>query len=68
MASMAEITTICSQRSIILKHFQAAMYLPCIEAIALTIVDIPVAFVNSLVFSCILYFLTELEVSASQFL
>ncbi|KAI9434932.1 hypothetical protein H4582DRAFT_2080172 [Lactarius indigo] len=43
------------------------MYHPFIEAVALTIVDVPITFVTIMIFSIILYFMIGLRASASQF-
>ncbi|KAI9442149.1 hypothetical protein H4582DRAFT_2200970 [Lactarius indigo] len=43
------------------------MYHPFIEAVALTIVDVPITFVTIMIFSIILYFMVGLRASASQF-
>jgi ATP-binding cassette, subfamily G (WHITE), member 2, SNQ2 len=66
--SMAEIPSLYAQRPIVLRHYKAAMYHPFIEAIALTMVDIPITFVILSVFSIILYFLVGLQRTAGQFL
>ena len=65
---MAEIPALYSQRPIVLRHERAALYHPFIEALALTLVDVPLTFLTSTVFSIILYFMTGLQRSASQFL
>ena len=68
LTSMAEIPALFSQRPIVLRHDRAALYHPFIEALALTLVDIPFTFATSIVFSIILYFMTGLQRTASQFL
>jgi ATP-binding cassette subfamily G (WHITE) protein 2 (SNQ2) len=65
---MAEIPALFAQRPIIVKHAKAAMYHPFIEAVALTIVDIPISFATIMVFSLIIYFMVGLQATASQFL
>ncbi|KAI0035475.1 ABC-2 type transporter-domain-containing protein [Vararia minispora EC-137] len=67
LTSMAEIPALFGQRPIVLKHYRAAMYHPFIEALALTIVDIPITFITLSLFCIILYFLVGLQESASQF-
>ena len=65
---MAEIPALFAQRPIVLRHHKAAMYYPFIEALAHTVVDIPITFVIQAVFCVILYFLVGLQRTASQFL
>ena len=65
---MAEIPALFAQRPIVVKHAKAAMYHPFIEAVALTIVDIPITFITIMIFSLIIYFMVGLQASASQFL
>jgi ATP-binding cassette subfamily G (WHITE) protein 2 (SNQ2) len=68
LSSMAEIPALFSQRPIVLRHQKAALYHPFIEALALTLVDIPITFSTSIIFAVILYFLVGLQQSAQQFL
>jgi ATP-binding cassette subfamily G (WHITE) protein 2 (SNQ2) len=65
---MAEIPSLYAQRPIVLRHHKAAMYYPFIESLAYTVVDIPITFVIQGVFSVLLYFLVDLQRTASQFL
>lgn len=44
------------------------MYHPFAEAIAFTIVDIPVTFTQAMLFSVVLYFIVQFQQSAGQFL
>lgn len=44
------------------------MYHPFVEAIALTLVDVPITFVILLLYSIVLYFLVGLQRTAGQFL
>ena len=68
ISSLSEIPALFGQRAIVVKHAKAAMYHPFIEAVALTIVDVPITFVTIMSFSLIVYFLVGLQSSASQFL
>ena len=61
---MAEIPALYAQRPIVLRHHQAAMYHPFVEALALTLVDIPITAVTLVVFSIVLYFMVGLQRSA----
>ena len=65
---MAEIPALFTQRPIVLRHQKAAMYHPFIEAVASTLVDIPITFTTVLVFAVMVYFIVGLQPSASQFL
>ncbi|PPQ81326.1 hypothetical protein CVT25_015082 [Psilocybe cyanescens] len=67
LATMAEIPSLYAQRPIVLKHQKAALYHPFVEALALTLVDIPISMVTSIVFSIIIYFMVGLQRTASQF-
>lgn len=66
--AMPEIPALFAQRPIILRHQQSGLYHPFIDAVALTLVDVPVTLLNSLVFGGILYGLVGLEKSAGQLL
>jgi ATP-binding cassette, subfamily G (WHITE), member 2, SNQ2 len=67
LSTMAEIPALFGQRPIVFRHSRAAMYHPFVEALALTIVDIPITFVTIVLFSIIIYFLVGLQRTASQF-
>ena len=68
LSAMSEIPSLFSQRPIVHRHHKSALYHPFTEALALTIVDIPISFGIMLIFSIILYFLVKLQQSAGQFL
>jgi len=65
---MGQIPAIHPQRVVTIKHYKAAMYHPFMESVALTLVDVPFAFVTQAIFTLVLYFLTGLQRSAGQFL
>ncbi|KAF9449781.1 pleiotropic drug resistance ABC transporter [Macrolepiota fuliginosa MF-IS2] len=67
LAAMAEIPALYGQRPIVLRHEHGALYHPFIEALALTLVDIPITLVTLIIFSIILYFMVGLQQSADQF-
>ncbi|KAJ7476163.1 pleiotropic drug resistance ABC transporter [Mycena latifolia] len=67
LSSMAEISALFAQRPIVLRQSKAALYHPFIEAVALTLVDIPITFATTLVFAILLYFIVGLQRTASQF-
>lgn len=62
-AAMAEIPTLFAQRPIVLRHQRGALYHPFTDALALTIVDIPIMFVNITIFGILIYFLSGLQTS-----
>lgn len=64
---MAEIPALYAQRPIVLRHEKAALYHPFVEALALTLVDIPIVAVTVIVFSIIIYFMVGLQLSAVSF-
>ena len=66
--SMAEIPALYAQRPIILRHQKAALYHPMVEALAMTVVDIPLTLVTLSVFGIINYFTVQLQQTAGQFL
>ena len=67
LSAMAEIAALYSQRPIVARHQKAAMYHPFVEALALTVVDIPITFVTQLLFDIVLYWMTGLQKDASKF-
>ncbi|KAJ6552975.1 pleiotropic drug resistance ABC transporter [Mycena capillaripes] len=67
LTTMAEIPSLFTQRPIVLRHQKAAMYHPFIEALAMTIVDIPITFATTILFAIILYFAVHLQETAAQF-
>lgn len=67
ITAMAEIPALYSQRPIVNRHHKAAMYHPFIEALALTLVDVPLTIVTQAVFAVIVYFLVGLQRTAPQF-
>ncbi|GAA5839263.1 hypothetical protein JCM11251_006022 [Rhodosporidiobolus azoricus] len=64
---MAEITTSYSQRPIVVRQRGFAMLRPSADVVALNIVDAPFRFVTVLAFDIVLYFMSGLQYSASQF-
>ena len=65
---MNEIPALFAQRPIVHRHSMAAMYHPFVEALALTLVDVPFTFITTVLFSVILYFIIKLQQSAAQYL
>ena len=66
--SMSEIPALFAKRPIILRHQKAAMYHPMVEALALTLADIPFTLATITLFAIIVYFIVDLQRSAGQFL
>ena len=64
---MSEIPSLYAQRPIVHRHNNAALYHPFVEALASTIVDLPITFLSSTIFGVTLYFLVGLQRSADQF-
>ncbi|RDB26885.1 Brefeldin A resistance protein [Hypsizygus marmoreus] len=67
LTSMTEIPALYAQRPIVHRHKNAALYHPLIEAIALTLIDVPITFVTLVVFCVTLYFMVGLQRTANQF-
>ncbi|EIN12917.1 hypothetical protein PUNSTDRAFT_82390 [Punctularia strigosozonata HHB-11173 SS5] len=67
LSTMSEIPALFGQRPIVFRHNRAAMYHPFVEAVALTVVDVPITFITMLLFSIIIYFLVGLQRTAGQF-
>lgn len=65
---MAEISALYSQRTIVARHEQAGLYHPFVEALAFTLVDLPITFIITVIFCVVLYFMVRLQQSAAQFL
>ncbi len=68
LSSMAEIPALFNQRPIVARHQKAALYHPFIEAVALTLVDIPITFLTTTAFGILIYFIVGLQRTAGQFL
>jgi ATP-binding cassette subfamily G (WHITE) protein 2 (SNQ2) len=51
LSSMAEIPALFAPRAIVERHHKRAMYHPFIDALALTLVDMPISFVTITAFS-----------------
>lgn len=67
LTSIGEISGLYAQRPIVEKHNSYAFYHPSTEGISGIVADIPVKFVQALVFNIIIYFLGQLRYGASQF-
>ncbi|KZT65216.1 hypothetical protein DAEQUDRAFT_716908 [Daedalea quercina L-15889] len=67
LSTMAEIPALFIQRPIVQRHARAAMYHPFVEALALTLVDVPMTAITLILFCVILYFLVGLQVNPGKF-
>lgn len=67
LVAMAEIQTLFPQRPIVEKHKSYAFYHPFTEALATSMLDIPVKFIVAVVFNVIIYFLGGLRREAGPF-
>lgn len=67
LSSISEINSLYAQRPIVEKHKSYAFYHPATEAAAGMVLDIPIKFVQAVVFNLILYFMVGLRREPSQF-
>jgi ATP-binding cassette subfamily G (WHITE) protein 2 (SNQ2) len=65
--ALAELTSAFESRPILLKHKSFSFYRPAAYAIAQTVVDIPLVFVQVFIFDIVVYFMANLQRTASQF-
>jgi len=67
LLALAELTAAFESRPILLKHKSFSFYRPAAYAIAQTVVDIPLVFVQVVIFDVVVYFMANLQRTASQF-
>ena len=67
LLALAEMTAAFQSKPILLKHKSFSFYRPAAYAIAQTVVDIPLIFVQVFIFTVIIYFMGNLARTASQF-
>ncbi|KAI5807966.1 putative ABC transporter [Peziza echinospora] len=67
LLALAELTSAFSSRPILLKHKSFSFYRPAAYAIAQTVVDIPLTFIQVLIFDVVVYFMANLQRTAGQF-
>ncbi|KAL9131178.1 MAG: hypothetical protein Q9217_000831 [Psora testacea] len=67
LLALAELTAAFSSRPILLKHKSFSFYRPAAYAIAQTVVDIPLVLVQVLIFDLVVYFMSNLSRTPSQF-
>jgi ATP-binding cassette, subfamily G (WHITE), member 2, SNQ2 len=63
---MSELAKTLSGRTIIARHIDYALYRPFAVCTARVLVDIPTIFVQALLFTVIMYFLTDLDLNAAK--
>ena len=67
LLALAELTEAFSSKPILLKHKSYSFYRPSAYAIAQTVVDVPLVLIQVFIFDVVVYFMSNLARSASQF-
>ncbi|KAI9818834.1 MAG: hypothetical protein M1827_007655 [Pycnora praestabilis] len=67
LLALAELTSAFSSRPILLKHKSFSFYRPAAYALAQTVVDIPLVLVQVTIFDLVVYFMSDLARTPSQF-
>lgn len=67
LLALAELTSAFQSRPILLKHKSFSFYRPSAYAIAQTVIDIPLVFVQVTIFDLVVYFMASLQRTPSQF-
>lgn len=67
LLALAELTSAFASKPILLKHKSFSFYRPAAYAIAQTVVDIPLVFVQVTLFNVVVYFMSNLSRTPSQF-
>ena len=67
LLALAELTAAFESRPIMLKHKSFSFYRPAAYAVAQTVVDIPLVFIQVFLFDLVIYFMSGLARTASQF-
>ncbi|OCL11732.1 hypothetical protein AOQ84DRAFT_386625 [Glonium stellatum] len=67
LLALAELTSAFESRPILLKHKSFSFYRPSAYAIAQTVVDCPLVLVQVIIFDVVVYFMANLQRTASQF-
>ncbi|KAH6685828.1 brefeldin A resistance protein [Plectosphaerella plurivora] len=67
LLALAEQTAAFESKPILLKHKSFSFYRPAAYAIAQTVVDVPLVFIQVVLFNVIIYFMANLGRTASQF-
>ena len=67
LLALAELTAAFESRPILLKHKSFSFYRPAAYALAQTFIDIPLVLVQVFIFDIVVYFMANLQRTASQF-
>lgn len=67
LLALAELTAAFQSRPILLKHKSFSFYRPAAYAIAQTVIDVPLVFVQVFIFDIVVYFMADLQRTPSQF-
>lgn len=67
LLALAELTAAFESRPILLKHKSFSFYRPSAYAIAQTVMDCPLVFIQVVIFNVVVYFMANLQRTASQF-
>lgn len=67
LLALAELTSAFESRPILLKHKSFSFYRPSAYAIAQTFVDVPLVLIQVVIFDVVVYFMANLQRTASQF-
>jgi ATP-binding cassette subfamily G (WHITE) protein 2 (SNQ2) len=67
LLALAEMTAAFASKPILLKHKSFSFYRPAAYAVAQTVVDIPLVFIQVVIFDLIIYFMAGLGRTPSQF-
>ncbi|KAF2719256.1 hypothetical protein K431DRAFT_305280 [Polychaeton citri CBS 116435] len=67
LLAMAELTSAFESRPILLKHKSFQFYRPAAYAVGQTVVDVPLVFIQVVIFDVVVYFMANLSRTASQF-
>ena len=67
LLALAELTAAFESKPILLKHKSFSFYRPSAYAIAQTVVDVPLVFIQCALFDVVVYFMANLQRTASQF-
>jgi len=67
LLALAELNATFESRPILLKHKSFSFYRPAAFAIAQTVIDVPLVFVQNVIFNVVVYFMANLQRTPSQF-
>ncbi|KAL6877662.1 ABC-2 type transporter [Trichoderma longibrachiatum] len=67
LLALAEMTAAFTSKPIMLKHKSFSFYRPAAYAVAQTVVDVPLVFIQVVLFNTIIYFMAHLSRTASQY-